>query len=699
MYHFCVITQIRGLFLTLCFSSSISEKKKTKTNTMLFCGRLHTTSGGMNLDEVRSLLQKSLRRKDIDLVLKSCKELVGRGKDQLPWYCLVTYLYEDHCLSDFRVIKRMWECYREDDSKFNAVELLLKAFTCRYAACLPVIGLMEEFHPARDADFDQNILVDDDLKDLVVKKRHNINFDIVLAHLQKAWIDRNHKRLITYMKLASMVNDHEDTTLTDKGVRYLISDMACRKKDVGKIKPGLVVLSMLYRAEKATTEMRDYLFFSFKLASIPGVCIRLVMFSAVTQLIHSGDVKKVHDMTLGHIEWVNVSPLTNIPDWAVDKHTHRGRTGLSTKALFDKTCPVMLSPAQYEEFHGHRTKNDIHHFFSEGVKLVNETCPGENPYWNNTKNLYLREKKANQKTLKMTARFYTDITKNHTKFVCPDGDSPSAPPRGIVKSVKGGKRKLTLKSENDTKKQCIDITECVLLQVPTNRGKVYTRLSDDNTCVIKGPYTETKLRLALFFHEAMKLVLGDTHTLSVTRDGSFLRFPLLKGTDITEIKLDQRCFSDPISGKKVDKGSIVSRGNLGVVQCHRVDKETLMKFPATFWLHFMWRFCLNIGDSGLYNAITDKDMSFLYGIDMEEQRGTIKLHNLQGYMFSKLPRKTLAETIWQCLRENKDALDNLVTRYIPYSALERLGTDYHTPFDMKLFTSRLQLVQTEIQKL
>ena len=44
---------------------------------MLIHGKLHLTANGLNLDEVRSLLQKSLRRKETQLILKSCKELLG----------------------------------------------------------------------------------------------------------------------------------------------------------------------------------------------------------------------------------------------------------------------------------------------------------------------------------------------------------------------------------------------------------------------------------------------------------------------------------------------------------------------------------------------------------------------------------------------------------------------------------------------
>ncbi len=45
---------------------------------MLIHGKLHLTASGLNLDEVRSLLQKALRRKERNLALQSCKELIGR---------------------------------------------------------------------------------------------------------------------------------------------------------------------------------------------------------------------------------------------------------------------------------------------------------------------------------------------------------------------------------------------------------------------------------------------------------------------------------------------------------------------------------------------------------------------------------------------------------------------------------------------
>ena len=50
---------------------------------------------------------------------------------------------------------------------------------------------------------------------------------------------------------------------------------------------------MLYKTSTTCENMKQYLFYSFKLASLPDVCVRLVLCSAVTQLIHNDKVKKI----------------------------------------------------------------------------------------------------------------------------------------------------------------------------------------------------------------------------------------------------------------------------------------------------------------------------------------------------------------------------------------------------------------------
>lgn len=42
------------------------------------------------------------------------------------------------------------------------------------------------------------------------------------------------------------------------------------------------------------------------------------------------------DMQLGNVNWAEVDKLTAMPDWAVDKHTFRGKNGKGTKHLVKK---------------------------------------------------------------------------------------------------------------------------------------------------------------------------------------------------------------------------------------------------------------------------------------------------------------------------------------------------------------------------
>lgn len=79
---------------------------------MMIYGKLLLTANGCNLDEIRSLLQKALRRKETALVKQSCKELIGYGKDQLPWKSIMTFLFEDHCLSDGNTLEVIWKLYK-----------------------------------------------------------------------------------------------------------------------------------------------------------------------------------------------------------------------------------------------------------------------------------------------------------------------------------------------------------------------------------------------------------------------------------------------------------------------------------------------------------------------------------------------------------------------------------------------------------
>ena len=207
------------------------------------------------------------------------------------------------------------------------------------------------------------------------------------------------------------------------------------------------------------------------------------------------------------------------------------------------------------------------------------------------------------------------------------------------------------------------------------------------------------MNITLFFHKALKTVLEDPHTLDVESKGPYLIFPMLKGANVIQMKTTKKDFTDVIAKTEVKDGKFVLREDLGIVQCHKMGSQKLKLLPMTFWVHFVWRFCLNVGDSGLYNAITDDSLSFLYGIHMEESRKRVAEKSLVGYLFTKVPSKVYVQDIGNCLKKNKNELVELVNKPINYARLDKLAKMYSVSYDRSLFIERIKLVRHAAQNL
>lgn len=206
---------------------------------------------------MKSLLQKSLRRKEEGLVLSSCRELLGFGKDQLQWKSLVTFLFEDHCLVESKVLQQLVRLYEAKD-KYGWVELLLKCHTCRVAACLPVIAMEDKYLPVTSAL--QQVSPDLTVSGLLSFQLGDINIDLVLTLLINAWKHKVEDELIFYMKLMTICHDHEKRTVTTKGMAYLVGN-------TNKANIGHIVMSVLWKSTPSDDkEMKSYLTSCFKLA-------------------------------------------------------------------------------------------------------------------------------------------------------------------------------------------------------------------------------------------------------------------------------------------------------------------------------------------------------------------------------------------------------------------------------------------------
>ena len=747
---------------------------------MLIHGRLIVTHNGLMLDEVRSLLQKSLRRQELDLAYRATKELVGHEKDQLPWKSLVTFMFEDHCLTDVTTLGTFYDIIIRKN-KYQAVELLGKCFTCRYAACLQVVALGEEYQPNAELWID-TISLDPEFVGLVAKTNGGIDCDILIALIIKYWKEKNTKALTTMFALVNMAAKVENRTITGKGSKFL--------PDNSMKKPNLyhLVLSLLYKT--APDEyMKKYAKLCYHFAAMTDTPQGLILFCTLSQMMFKDKVMshvKPDVSTVGAVQWATIPKLEHMPSWAVDKHTFRGKFGKESLHIFKKKFRNSpLSELEQHEFHGPRPKADIRMFFEVGC-VCNNDILDENPIFEQTKQMYYKQKPSLQKTAKMTKALYHELKREKavcfgkptnikdngetekknlkrtmsstsvepscsgepklkqlklSVFTVSKGDSQTDDHQTVDKSEdttetavkdneQGGDRTefitekttkdaetpddrtedITAKTPEEEKKVAgngrsqqttVPPLQGPLLQLPTGSAKVYTRLDTTTLKVWKGPYkTVSKQNLCTFFHRAMKEVFHDSHTMNLDVSGPFIIFPLLKSDEAQIVEIHKEYY-DCIGKKQVsaEEGVFITRESLGLVQLHKISQEKIRHLPASIWAHFAFRYMLNIGDSGLYNAIAKCDLSEIYGIDMEENRAQVKATDIVNLMFTKLPKKAFIGEIQAVLKVKKANLQAIFEKNFDFQKLTRLYAEYNVEDETDRCQRRLKRFKSRVDAL
>lgn len=587
---------------------------------MYIYGKLFLTHHGIMLDEVRSLLQKSLRRKDKEAVLSCLKELTFWGKDHLPRKSLVTFLFEDHCLCDENTLGHLYNVLYEKKRKDLFLLTLLKCPTSRIAACLPVVSLDRPYHcwsKPSGRKFQ-----------LVREEPSCFDVDLVLEGLLLAWTEKREKELMAYMKLAEMINEQEERVLTDKG-KALVKNL--KRVNKGKDTFGLLVIAFLH---KHTTDPRlqNYLGNAFLFA--PD-CTRLVLSAVVTRRLHSEELVSLPSFHFENIEWDHVGPIMSMPDFAVDKHTFRGKGGICNVPE-----GVTLSEEERKEFFGKRQARGLEYFFEEGV--IEASTATHNPYWDRTKHIYMCHNANERRTSQMTLRFRNHLKEEHSFL------------------FHAAERELPL------------------LQVPAYKGKVFVRVDFPQGRVVKGPYKKEKFLQSLYFHTVMREVLNDVHTLEAKDQYPFIVFPLIgKKEDVQVTRKEAKIFGQT---QTVD---LVTRGDLGITQVSNISDT--IPIPRSFLMHFVYRYLLGIGDSSLVNAIWDgKDF---YGIDMDEKRGKDG-SCLLSCIFVKKPRQDLSRRVLDILKEEKGYFLQGIEEL--RSKTEEIQTRGEKHFDIKTWEKRIE---------
>ena len=725
---------------------------------MLIHGRLLLTHNHLMLDEVRSLLQKSLRRQS-PIAFQATKELIGYGKDQLPWKSIITFIFEDHCLNNVNFFKELFRLFEGKD-KYGSIELIHRGYTCRHAACLQVVALDDDYCSEAEY-FLTDLPLTSELVGLVEQDAGNIDMNLVIANIVKYWQEHKWKVLARLFMVINMAAKVEKRKLTKAGVRYQVF------LDIKKPNLYHLVLSILY---KHTTDeyTKSLVHMCLKFSAIPDVPQGLILFTVLSNLMYVDTVKEAYIdcSNLGQVDWKGVKKLDTMPDWAVDKHTFRGKFGKMSKHIYLKKFKhnSALSERELEEFHGPRPKSDLKTFFEDGCICNNDILPN-NPIWEQTKNMYFKQKPSQQKSAKMTQALYvkmkesksilfgktsltgslsnqadetkrkgkktveskkcepsvkkiSDTLRRLTSEKSTEGEGNNVKESGTDRMEVKFKRKIanetdekvptqkklkletsTSMAEHDTK-QSNDIPNGPLLQLPTGSAKVYTRLDKSSGMVWKGPYkTRDKQNLCMFFHKAMVEVFADKHTLQYEQKGQYIVFPLIQMNEGKQPDIHVKSFYDCIAKDNVVDGEFVERSSLGIIQLHKLEPIALESLPVSVWAHFAFRYVLNIGDSGIYNAITTLDLKKLYGIDMEENRSKVKGNGLLDLIFVKQPSKQLKDAIERALLNNIDEFYNIVCRKFDLVKLQQLYHHFGLHDETDRCKTRLEELQSALNRM
>ena len=675
---------------------------------MFLYGKHFFTANGLNLDEVKSLLQKSLRRKEVNLACSAAKEL----GHLLTWDKLLVYVFEDHCLISSQLLTKVLDSYKQskkektekelDKNKKYVIDLLLKKCkTSRVAACLPVIGMDKEYRKKLNEapKLDTSIC-------FVTESKSCINVNNIISCLRKAWKDRDYKRVIAFMKLVTVSHDMEKRTLTGEAKKCIRMMTNTEKK---RLPDGIgqLVLALLYHdSQESENELSSYLRVTLDISlHVPQAPMRLILFSVVAHLIFldiivNNNRSKHEDDLACSVEWDSVGKIKEMPSWAIDKHTFRGKFGKSTMDVVMKKGfkDEFENDAVLTEFHGQRPKSDIVHFFVEGVKEVRPMLR-ENPYWERTKEIYTSFPKRKQKTVQMTREYvsylqmkkpevfhqkesqYGDEKKQmkiQTYFPVQVDDenqqNKQLPTERRMKRKRehDEEEESKLKKKKDTEhseegeikankilpKQIPSheaIEDFPLLQVPCGAHKCYTRIDLANEIVWKGPMEKPQITCLTAVYKIMKTVFNDIHTVPCIHDGNFIVFPLLKGKNAS-LLVEKKTMKDCKQGGRIVDRNFMTRESLGLLQLHKLTETEISSLPVSLWMHFIARFIMQVGDSGLYNALTDVDRSFVFGIDLDEKRSSCLPECLLDILFTKRPRKVLCDSIVRKLKKHKHEL-------------------------------------------
>ena len=561
------------------------------------------TENDFQLDEVRSLLQKSTRRRDFENVGRAANELLlpgeGRNRDFLTWALLYAQVFEDFCLLEHTQIDqivRMREQAKRNkqqvmEAKQKVITQLLKHKSCGLATTMSVAAMDPLFAPV-------HFHVEPEEEDakyygLVEAKAGDVKHGWLLTEIAECWRKQIVDLLLPLLKLASCA---VSVKLTEQGQAYL--------EDKGNL---LLLLLKVLLDNTSEPSMREYLESLVKLATkFPGDCPKAMFFAPLVRLCFCCAPSPKSEREPSQIDWEK-ELFGDIPEYAVDATTERGRKDgrhLDMHYEEEAVLPAQFSSLRECADHVYRT--------SDHKKTVKQMS---HVYWTNVRQDHPH-------------LFYDQqVAKINRKRKAEDEVKPQKP----SKFEKLGK-------------------QLPLLQMLVKR-RYQCAVDPEKKHVLKGPFKQAKdankLARVVFYSQALREVLGDVHTVAYEKstlpEGIFLVSELVCSEEAKD-KLEH--IAEDVSHENCAVRHI-SPERLGLKRLSDLNHVLIKNVPHSVWASYLFRHALDVaGHSDLNNAVAVNGTHrvFLHVEDVKGNKaaGESKLTDL---MFTKNPKKNLKNAI------------------------------------------------------
>ena len=307
-----------------------------------------TTSDDILVDDLLSTIKNGIHLGKLQEVHSAAYELMKKG-DLLKPNDIITLLLRDRCVVHSSVLENLYRLlYEGKQGKFSALWHVIQSTKESRAGFNMLLGSIK--HPFPELTFEQ-FVNDVKLADCVV-----IDIDNLLSSLSCTWRNRNWVAVVSLMQAAAVVIRQGSFTITAKGKLYLLH----APKKASFIH---VVVSLLHR-DSSNTKVKRFLSACYDLALKYSFTtendILLLFFMVVNcrKILETDDVDEDDDDDDGAVDldkiphWDDAAPLTEIPEWASDIETYRGRNGAANRLkLHDYVTRYN------EKFHGCRERS------------------------------------------------------------------------------------------------------------------------------------------------------------------------------------------------------------------------------------------------------------------------------------------------------------------------------------------------------